>query len=283
MVYPALIVIGAVCLSLQACTAVDVRDLRQRAESIAATAGLRYQVRSAGVFDIATWWRGDPADGGAWRVYIEGDGAAWRSRRRVSADPTPADPVALRLAAADPAPRVLYLARPCQYVLGEQRRNCDPRYWSGARYGQEVLRAYLDLVGDFLAGEVRLDLVGYSGGGVLAGLLAARLDGVNTWVSVAANLDHRAWTDYHRVSTLTDSLELWNDVDVLGRQSQWHLWGADDQISPAGIQARLFARLNAHGQAHRVIEEGFDHHCCWAREWPRVLAYLDASGRGSAP
>ena len=48
-------------------------------------------------------------------VYIEGDGYAWATTTDPSDDPTPINPLALRLAAVDDAPNVLYLARPCQF------------------------------------------------------------------------------------------------------------------------------------------------------------------------
>ncbi len=51
-------------------------------------------------------------------VYIEGDGRAYVNRRTPSNDPTPGNPMALRLALADPSLRVLYLGRPCQYTRG---------------------------------------------------------------------------------------------------------------------------------------------------------------------
>ena len=65
-------------------------------------------------------------------VYIEGDGRAWRSRRVPSDDPTPRDPLAFRLAVRDPAPKVLYLGRPCQYVSPKSWRRCEPRFWTTA-------------------------------------------------------------------------------------------------------------------------------------------------------
>jgi hypothetical protein len=37
-------------------------------------------------------------------LYIEGDGYAWKNRHEPSNDPTPMNPVAMRLAAADPHP-----------------------------------------------------------------------------------------------------------------------------------------------------------------------------------
>ena len=39
-------------------------------------------------------------------IYIEGDGLAWESRSRVSSDPTPADPLVMRLAALDLSPKI---------------------------------------------------------------------------------------------------------------------------------------------------------------------------------
>ena len=48
-------------------------------------------------------------------IYIEGDGRAWLNKNRPSLDPTPKNSLALKLAEIDPAPNVIYLARPCQY------------------------------------------------------------------------------------------------------------------------------------------------------------------------
>lgn len=49
-------------------------------------------------------------------IYIEGDGLAWINRSSPSADPTPTDPIALKLALAQPEGNAVYLARPCQYA-----------------------------------------------------------------------------------------------------------------------------------------------------------------------
>jgi hypothetical protein len=45
--------------------------------------------------------------------YQSGDGLAWLSSDVPSSDPTPLDPLALRLALAKPARNAAYLARPC--------------------------------------------------------------------------------------------------------------------------------------------------------------------------
>jgi len=110
-------------------------------------------------------------------VYLEGDGFAYVRPARPSRDPTPADPVALRLALAHPrtvAPvNVAWLGRPCQYVTSPR---CTSAYWTDRLYSPEILDG-IDAAIDQLknhahAGE--LVLVGYSGGGAIAVLLAAR-------------------------------------------------------------------------------------------------------------
>ena len=102
---------------------------RVEAERIAASGGLAPEVVAAGRFDLLAYRRLAPGDGDRLVVYIEGDGLAWINRGQISEDPTPTDPVALRLAARDDAASVLYLARPCQFVTGSEARNCAPRYW----------------------------------------------------------------------------------------------------------------------------------------------------------
>ena len=56
-------------------------------------------------------------------IYIEGDGLAWTSKSRLSSDPTPQDPVGLKLALRHPRGAAAYLARPCQYVMGADAHN----------------------------------------------------------------------------------------------------------------------------------------------------------------
>lgn len=132
-----------------------------------------------------------PGTGDVLRVYIEGDGHAWQSRTRPSADPTPHNPVGLRLALADPSPApLLYLARPCQYARGEVLRHCATRYWTSARLSEEVISSLDAAVSAAKAhsGARHVALVGFSGGGGAAALLAARRRDVVFLGSVAGNL-----------------------------------------------------------------------------------------------
>src|SRR5512134_293742 len=105
-------------------------------------------------------------------VYIEHDGTPWIEGSRVSADPTPRKPFALELMARDSGPRVL-LGRPCYYPPAGDPR-CDALAWTHARYSAEVVRSMAAALSRFLAAHPFRDvvLVGYSGGGTIAWLMA---------------------------------------------------------------------------------------------------------------
>lgn len=73
------------------------------AAGIAQAAGLEAGTSKGAVRDLQIYRRDDGKPGPLF-VYIEGDGLAYLDARTPSTDPTPADPLALRLAAADPGP-----------------------------------------------------------------------------------------------------------------------------------------------------------------------------------
>jgi pimeloyl-ACP methyl ester carboxylesterase len=201
-------------------------------------------------------------------IYLDGDGRPFVRRDRVARDPTPQDPLTLRLLAADPGP-ALYLGRPCYHGL-ESR--CDAQLWTNARYGEVVLASMAAAITAIAAARAPAGvvLIGYSGGGTLAVLLAARLPAVNAVVTVAANLDVAAWTRLHGYSPLTDSLDPARMTE--GRVvPQWHLTGSLDRNVPPALNAGLAARLPC---AEFKVIEGFDHHCCWAETWPARLAEI---------
>lgn len=210
-------------------------------------------------------------------VYIEGDGLAWLDRQTPSFSPTPADPVGLRLAMADAGPSAVYLARPCQYTLGTDFRNCQSRYWTSHRFAPETVEAMnqaLDQIQQ-AQGARRLVLVGYSGGAAIAAMLAARRHDVVGLVTVAGVLDVQAWTRSQRLSTLMGSLEPRDIAPRLAGLPQWHFVGSRDRtVPPALLDGFLQAQrpLNAGApvaiSVHR--EKEFDHHCCWGQAWPEL-------------
>jgi pimeloyl-ACP methyl ester carboxylesterase len=206
-------------------------------------------------------------------VYIEGDGKAWISRYKQSRNPTPVNPIAMRLAVKDSYPNVLYLARPCQYVAAEQVPQCQPQYWSSHRYSQLIIDDYHQIL-DQIRREYsiqRFELIGFSGGGMIAALLAAQRNDVSDLVTVSANLDHTRWTQHHRITPLYGSVDLSLHVEALREIPQGHLWGNKDRIVPYQVNLALLERILSAKKGYYKIYEAFDHFCCWSEQWPEII------------
>lgn len=207
-----------------------------------------------------------------WHIYLTGDGTPWIAGRRPSADPTPRRDMILRLAAHDPAPH-LVLHRPC-YARDELNAPCRPTLWTGSRYSEDVVTA-MDtalnrLVEQRAIGEIVL--IGYSGGGTLARLLAARRDDVAALVTIAANLDHAAWTEHHGYRPLDGSLHVGSTPTLRADYPQWHLIGGRDAVVPPEVTR---SGLQRDPGALIMLYPQHDHACCWVDDWPGLLAALD--------
>lgn len=259
-------------LMLSACASVpSPTERRAIAEKLAKARGWRAEMLGAGDFDLLAYLPARQTESETLAIYIEGDGLAWLSPSQPSSDPTPRDPLALRLALAQPEGNAVYLARPCQYLLAEST-GCSSFYWTEGRFAPEVVaatNAAIDAL-KLQMGARRLTLVGYSGGGAVAALVAARRGDVELLITVAGNLNHRAWTNYHRVHPLKGSLNPADEAEALSRIRQWHwVGGRDKTIPPVLVEdfANLFAGRN---KPIVQIEPEFDHHCCWVEKWPMI-------------
>lgn len=264
---------------LVACVTVPAPDARRHiADDLAATRGWTAEAVDAGTFRLMSWHPARfPADDGSLTVYIEGDGLSWLGPTDPSTDPTPVSPLALRLALAQPDGNAAYLARPCQYVDAE-RTGCASRWWQDERFAPEVVIA-TDRAVDALksrAGARRLTLVGYSGGGAVAALVAARRTDVERLVTVAGNLDHGAWTRHHHLPPLAGSLDAAGVRDALRRIAQRHFAGERDTVVPPALAAGFAAGFPPDTRPVVRVVPGFDHRCCWAEEWPRLWSEVHA-------
>lgn len=205
-------------------------------------------------------------------VYIEGDGAAWPTPYHPPRDPTPTRPVALALAAADPSAAVAYLGRPCQYLSADALHDCDSAYWTDRRFAPEVVAAFDEAVSlqkSVLAAR-RVKLFGYSGGGAIATLLAARRDDVEWLVTIASPLAVKEWAARHEVSPLRGSLDPVDLDENIRFPGSVHFVGNEDRIVPAENVGSFIRRKG--GRMERI--PGFDHECCWAKDWRRLLERL---------
>lgn len=260
-------------LALAACAS----DRPSLGPDLARSAGWRWEILSAGAFDLAAA-SSDRSGGDLLVVYLEGDGFAYVRARQPSADPTPADPLALRLALAHPgqAPAA-WLGRPCQYTMADHRRNCGVAYWTNARHAPEAIdsmSAGLDQL-KLRSGASRLILVGYSGGGAMAALLAARRSDVVGLVTIAADLDLDYWVRRDGYAPLTGSLDPARSASALGAVPQIHFTGAKDKTVGTDV-VQSFMRQLPPGTPVRLVEvPGYSHFCCWDLDW-RQLASVSA-------
>jgi len=210
-------------------------------------------------------------------VYIEGDGLAWISRHHLSSDPTPKNPLALKLALKHPAGNAAYLARPCQYTLENERQLCDKKYWSSHRFSSLTVSVSNEAI-TFLKNRFnakKLILVGYSGGGAIATLVAARRDDVSLLVTIAGNLDHKAWTKQQDISALNASLNPADAWRTLITTPQIHFVGSKDNIMPAAVGYAFQQRFPKKNQPTIQVIDGFDHYCCWVENWSTLFSYTE--------
>jgi pimeloyl-ACP methyl ester carboxylesterase len=257
---------------LNGCSTVPAPAERKiRADETAAAAGWTSQRIVAGDFVLAGYLSPVLQSGAALTIYIEGDGAAWLNRSTPSKDPTPVNPTGLNLALRHQRGPAAYLARPCQFVAGTDRHGCSVEYWTSARFAATIIDAE-DIAIDILkvqTGAQRVVLVGYSGGGAVAALLASRRKDVDRLVTVAGNLDHATWTRLHGVEPLVGSLNPADEWRALVAIPQVHFVGSKDTVVDGRI-ASAYARRFPEPRPRIVTVDGFDHACCWTEAWPRL-------------
>lgn len=194
-------------------------------------------------------------------VVIEGDGRAWLNMREPSMDPTPVDPVGWRLAKDVSQKTVLYLARPCQYLNSDELDACSVTDWTDGRFAEkwvQRLNAAVDQA-KRMSSARQIVLAGYSGGGVMAALVAARRDDVALLMTVASPLDHAAWTTHHKVTPLHASLSVVAVQQKLARLPQLHVVGADDKVVPPFLMQDFLRRYPSDTPAELVTLPGIDH------------------------
>jgi pimeloyl-ACP methyl ester carboxylesterase len=140
-------------------------------------------------------------------IYIEGDGASWLLKTIPPRNPTPSQSLAAAMAAEDQNQLVMYLARPCQFIDVRTVKECDESMWTDGRFSVQIIELFHQAIDQILL-EVpfmRLNLVGHSGGGTLATLIAAQRSDVNCLVTMASPLDITAWTRSLSIAPLTRS------------------------------------------------------------------------------
>lgn len=208
-------------------------------------------------------------------VYIEGDGVPFPNRFQIAQDPSPANPLMLKLMDLDNSQR-LYLGRPCYFsrTLPEMSdEQCNPKLWTSARYSDAVVNSMVAALRDHISTHPAqgVSLIGHSGGGTLAMLMAAKMNEVDQVVTLAGNLDTQAWTRLHNYSPLKAST---NPADLPARAlptKQLHFAGDKDENIPPTLSQNVLVRL---GQPLHILKNA-DHNCCWLAHWSEILVQIN--------
>jgi pimeloyl-ACP methyl ester carboxylesterase len=259
-----LVLAACTILGLAACTTPS-----RHAEETAAGLGLTRRLVPGAAFEHVVYQRGESRRGPELHVYLEGDASPRRALRSRPPDPTPSDPLMLRLMALDPAPSV-YLGRPCQHGTAP----CDPIHWSSGRFGEPVVASLVAALEEVRreTGASRVVLFGYSGGGALAMLVAERAPEVTAVVTLAGNLAVGSWANHHGHTPLEASLDPALRPPLRPEVLQLHVLGGRDEVVPPALTRPEIARQPG---ARTLWFPDQDHVCCWAEVWPRVLAELE--------
>ena len=266
--------LGILCVAvflLHGCAAGMVADRTSLADRISREGGLEKSYLKTSSFTLTAYSRtSQPGD--VLNLYIEGDGSAWITPTWRSVDPSPRNPLGLKMATLDPAANVAYLARPGQYPAPDSSP-VDPVYWSDKRFAPEVITAMNEAIDSMKAitGVSKINLVGYSGGAAIAVLITSRRGDIISLRTVAGNLDPEAVNRYHRVSPLAGSLNPMDVADKLKGLPQRHFVGSEDAVIPAFIALSFIKRVGNPDCQEITIVEGASHSKGWQEQWKLLL------------
>jgi Serine hydrolase (FSH1) len=253
-------------------------DRNANADAQASPAGLQRELIVTDKFVLTAFSRISQPNAPL-HLYIEGDGQAWYSTTEPSLDPTPVDPVALKLAVQDPGANVVYLSRPCQFTPPQLNPECGVPWWTGKRFSPAVVQSMNEAVNQLVArtpGQ-RIDLVGFSGGGAIAILVAARRRDIASIRTVAGNLDDEFINHLHGVASMPESVDAIDYANQVATIAQVHFSGEADAVVPPEV-ARRFVAAEKSNCARAVTVSGLGHNGDWSSRWHTLLADTPSCG-----
>jgi hypothetical protein len=194
-------------------------------------------------------------------IYIEGDGFAYVNKYRASSNPTPRFNLLFDLIKEDKSPNIIYLARPCQYILNKK---CDKKYWTSDRFSSEIIAAIYSIIDEFK--DYKIDLIAYSSGAFIA--LQMKQKNINTIRTIAGNLDLESFVNFHKISPLEHEKI---DYERLSKIPQIHFVGLSDKIISPIISRSYQEKLQIKNCLKIVEVENATHSKNWQKNWKKLL------------
>lgn len=184
-----------------------------------------YAPISAGKYTLATYQHLSDTTSPI-HIYIEGDGNSFNARGIPTSDPTPHGTLVRDMAARDTSPNVVYLARPCQYIMSSA---CTASDWTDGRFSADIIDSMTQAI-KTLAQNRPIVLIGYSGGAMVSGIVINQNPEMKVmhWITVAGVLNHADWTRFFGDKPLTKSL----NMTALPRVPQTHYIISGDRVVP---------------------------------------------------
>lgn len=195
------------------------------------TSGMVQRVVKTDKYDIMTYQK-ITDEAAPVNIYIEGDGNAFTKRGIPTHNPTPNSTLVRDMADADAAPNVVYIARPCQYIMSE---NCTQSDWTDGRFSPDIISAMQDVVRQVAANRP-VSVIGYSGGALISGLIIKNNPDINfiQWITVSGVLNHTDWTQHFGDKPLTKSM----DLDSMPNIRQIHFVAENDKVVPRKLSEK---------------------------------------------
>ncbi|MDW3024776.1 MAG: hypothetical protein R8N50_03790 [Alphaproteobacteria bacterium] len=159
-------------------------------------------------------------------IYIEGDGSSFDAYGMPTSNPTPNGTLVREMVARDTSPNIVYLARPCQYIMSDA---CSKTDWTDGRFSPNIINSMAYAIKS-VADRRPIILIGYSGGAMVSGIVINQnpdMD-IKRWITIAGVLNHADWTSYFGDAPLSKSL----DMITLPRVPQSHYIVQNDDVVP---------------------------------------------------
>ncbi|WP_107271929.1 dienelactone hydrolase family protein [Photobacterium sanctipauli] len=225
----------------------------------------------SGLYTHKVWYKEAEIESEEIHIYIDGDGKPWKNRFFISSDPTKKSSVIQSLMDFDYNEKV-YFGRPCYHGFSYECRSED---WTYDRYGSHIIKSMNDALTEYLNKKVKnfkskkIILIGYSGGGAIAVLMARELKYVSKVITLAGNLDIDSWVNLHGYTYLNGSV---NPVDLTYGHANLNwlfFFGGEDKNVPYEVMQSNIEI--AFPDAKIMVLPGVAHTTGWGKYYEIIL------------